>query len=66
VRPILARVFSGTVWLFAGWVGFTGVMHGEEANTNDMKTIEGSVWYCERMALPPDAEIRIPGDALTK
>jgi putative lipoprotein len=59
VRPILARVFSGTVWLFAGWVGFTGVMHGEEANTNDMKTIEGSVWYRERMALPPNAEIHI-------
>jgi putative lipoprotein len=58
-RPILARVFLGTVWLFAAGIGFTGVTYGEDTDTDAMKTIEGSVWYRERMALPPNAEIHI-------
>ena len=56
---ILARVFSAAFWFFVSGICFTGVTYGEDANTNDMKAIEGSVWYRERMALPPNAEIRI-------
>ena len=59
MRRILARVFSAAFWFFVSGICFTGVTYGEDANTNDMKAIEGSVWYRERMALPPNAEIRI-------
>ncbi len=31
----------------------------EDRETQGMKTIEGSVWYRERMALPPTAEVQI-------
>jgi putative lipoprotein len=58
-RPILARVFSAAFRLFVAGIGFTGVAYGEDANTNEMKTIEGSVGYRERIALPPNAEIHI-------
>ena len=59
MRWVLSRVFSAAFWLFVSGIGYTGVTYGEGANTNGMKTIEGSVWYRERMALPPNAEIRI-------
>jgi len=59
VRQIPARVFIRAVWLLAAGICVTGVTHGEDVNTNDMKTIEGSVIYRERVALPPDAEIHI-------
>lgn len=59
MRPILARVFTGSVWLFAAGIGIPGVAYGEDADTGGMKTIEGRVGYRERLALPPNAEIHI-------
>ena len=59
MRRILARVFSAAFWLFVSGISFTGVTYGEDTDTDGMKTIEGSVWYRERMALPPNAEIHI-------
>ena len=59
LRPIFAWVFSAAFWLFVSGIGFTGVTYGEGAITNGMKTIEGSVGYRERMALPPNAEIHV-------
>jgi putative lipoprotein len=59
MRLMLARLFSGAVWLLAAGTGITGIAYGEDVNTNDTSTIEGSIWYRERMALPPNAEIHI-------
>jgi putative lipoprotein len=59
MRPILAQVFSSIVWLLAAGTCITGVAYGEDVSANGMKTIEGSVWYRERMALPPNAVIHI-------
>jgi putative lipoprotein len=51
-------------WLSMAWtiiIGFllAGAAHGETRETDGMKTIVGSVWYRERMLLPPNAEILI-------
>jgi putative lipoprotein len=59
MRPILAQVFSSIVWLLAAGMCSTGVAYGKDVSAIGMKTIEGSVWYRERMALPPNAEIHI-------
>jgi putative lipoprotein len=59
VRAILAQAFSASASLFAAGSCLAVVAYGADADMNDMKTIEGSVWYRERMALPPDAEIHI-------
>jgi putative lipoprotein len=59
MRPVLAKVFSSVVWLLAAGMCATGVAYGEDVTAMGMKTIEGSVWYRERMALPPNAEIHI-------
>jgi putative lipoprotein len=59
MRPILAWLFSAAFWLSAAGSGITGIAYGQGVNTNDMNTIEGSVWYRERMVLPPNAEIHI-------
>jgi putative lipoprotein len=59
VRAILAQAFSASAWLFAAGICFAGVAYGDDADMNDVKTIEGSVWYRERMALPPNAEIHV-------
>jgi len=59
MRPILARLISGAVWLLAAGTGISGIAYGEDVNTHDMNTIEGSIWYRKRMALPPNAEIHV-------
>jgi putative lipoprotein len=59
VRAIPARAFSASVWLFAAGICFAGAAYGEDVDRNDMKTVEGNVWYRERMALPPNAEIHV-------
>jgi putative lipoprotein len=59
MRWVIARVFSAAFWLFVSGIGYTGVTYGEDTDRDGMKTIEGHVWYRERMPLPPDAEIRI-------
>ena len=59
MKQIVAHMISGAVWLFIAGLVFTGITYGEDADRNDMETIEGSVWYRERMALPPHAEIHV-------
>jgi hypothetical protein len=49
MRRVLARVFSAAFWLFVAGIFLTGVTYGEDTDTDGMKTIEGSVWYRERM-----------------
>lgn len=46
-------------WLLI--IGFllVGAAHSEDRETDGMKTIVGTVWYRERMLLPPNAEILI-------
>jgi putative lipoprotein len=51
--------FSRAVWLFVFACVVAEVAYGEDADMSDMKTIEGSIWYRERMALPSNAEIRV-------
>jgi len=51
-------------WLRMAWlliIGFliSGIAHSEIMETDGMNTIVGSVWYRERMLLPPNAEILI-------
>jgi uncharacterized lipoprotein YbaY len=55
VKQMVARMISGAVWLFVAGLSITGITYAEDAGVNDMKMIEGSVWYRERMALPPNA-----------
>lgn len=59
MKQMIVRAFSTTAWLLV--VGFllAALACGKDAGMDDMKTIEGRVWYRERMALPPDAEIQI-------
>jgi len=59
MKQMIARALSSTAWLFVFGFILADLAVGEDADMNDMKTIEGSVWYRERMALPADAEIRI-------
>jgi putative lipoprotein len=53
------RTTSGAAFLFAVALAVAGVARGERQEDAGMKTIEGNVWYRERMALPPNAEIRV-------
>ena len=46
-------------WLFIIGMLLTGAAHSENKETDGMNTIVGSVWYRERMLLPPNAEILI-------
>jgi putative lipoprotein len=50
---------NGAAWLLAFALVVTSYVCGAEREACGMKTIEGSVWYRERMALPPNAEIRV-------
>lgn len=59
MKQSLVRAFSSAVCLIISGICFTALAYGKGADTNDMKTIEGSVWYRERMVLPPNAEIQI-------
>ena len=59
MKQILAHTISGAVWLFVFGFFHAALAYGEDADMNDMKIIEGSVWYRERIALPPHAEILV-------
>jgi putative lipoprotein len=59
MKQVIANAFSSAGWLFVFCFFLAALAHGEEAGMNDMKTIEGSIWYRERMALPPNAEIHV-------
>jgi len=45
-------------------MGCAAVM--SQVESPNMKTIEGSVWYRERMLLPPEAEVRVTLEDVTK
>jgi putative lipoprotein len=52
----------GTVfrrWFLAVTVTLAGVVHAGEPGSGNAQTIDGSIWYRERIALPPGAEIRV-------
>jgi putative lipoprotein len=53
------RTTSGAAFLFAVALAVAGVARGERQEGTGMKTIEGHVWYRERIALPPNAEILV-------
>ena len=59
MKPNLVRAFSSAAWLVVAAFSTVVPADGEGAGTNDMKTIEGSVFYRERMMLPPNAEITV-------
>ena len=46
-------------WFLAVTVTLAGVVHAGGPGSGNVKTIEGSIWYRERIALPPSAEIRV-------
>jgi putative lipoprotein len=45
--------------LFAVALFSAGVVHAGDQKADAMETIEGSIWYRERIALPPNAEIQV-------
>jgi putative lipoprotein len=45
--------------LFAVALFSAGVVHAGDQEADGMETIEGSIWYRERIALPPGAEIHV-------
>ena len=46
-------------WFLAVTVTLAGVVHAGGPGSGNAETIEGSIWYRERIALPPSAEIRV-------
>jgi putative lipoprotein len=46
-------------WFLAVTVTLAGVVHSGEPGSGKVETLEGSIWYRERIALPPSAEIRV-------
>jgi len=59
MRRSFARALTSAVWLVVSGACLTALAYGESAGTNEMKTVDGSVWYRERMMLPPNAEITV-------
>jgi putative lipoprotein len=59
MKPNLVRVFSSAVWLVVAGFCTTALADSDVVGTNEMKTIEGSVFYRERIMLPPNAEITV-------
>jgi putative lipoprotein len=59
MASIFLRATSGAAFLFVVALFVAGVARGAGQDVTGMKTIEGSVLYRERMALPPNAEIRV-------
>ena len=46
-------------WFLAVTVTLAGVVHAGGPGSGNVEAIEGSIWYRERIALPPSAEIRV-------
>ena len=46
-------------WFLAVTVTLAGVVYAGGPGSGNSETIEGSIWYRERIALPPSAEIRV-------
>jgi len=59
MASVFVRATSGATFLFVVALFVAGFARGEGQEGTGMKTIEGNVWYRERMALPPNAEIRV-------
>jgi putative lipoprotein len=66
MKPDIGQAFSIAVWLIIAGLCLSALEYSEAAGTNAMKTIEGSVWYRERMMLPPDAEITVSLEDVSK
>jgi len=49
----------GISWLLVLALFVTSHVCSAEREAGGMKTIEGTIWYRERMALPPNAQIRV-------
>ena len=46
-------------WVLASTGTLAGVVHAGGPGSGNVEAIEGSIWYRERIALPPSAEIRV-------
>jgi len=59
MRQKNTRSWQRMAWILIIGFLFTGAAHSENRETDGMNMIVGSVWYRERMLLPPNAEILI-------
>jgi len=66
MKPNFTKTFSSVVWLVFSGFCLTAPAYGEGADASDMKTIEGHVLYRERMMLPPNAEITVTLEDVSK
>jgi len=59
MASVFVRTTSGAAFLFVVALFLAGFARGEGQEVTGMKTIGGKVFYRERIALPPNAEIRV-------
>lgn len=59
-----SRPWTALLGLISLLVG--GTAHAGDPETSSMKTVEGSIWYRERMGLPPNAEILVTLENLAR
>lgn len=59
MKSALIQAIRGTARLLVFTLFLTGYARGEVQEPSGMGQIEGSVWYQERTALPPNAEILV-------
>ncbi len=65
-EQIRARAFSSAIWVIVAGFCLTALAYCEGADASDMKTIKGHVLYRERMMLPPNAEITVTLEDVSK
>jgi putative lipoprotein len=66
MKPKAVWAFSSAVWLVVAGFWLVVLADDKGAGTNEMKTIKVSVWYRERMMLPPNAEITVSLEDVSK
>ena len=58
-KTALVSSARGAAWSLVSALLLASDACGDAGEANGMKTIEGSIWYRERIALPPNAEILV-------
>ncbi len=66
MKSALVQTTRRTAWLLIFTLFTTGYAWGEEREPGGMKRIEGSILYRERMMLPPNAEITVTLEDVSK
>jgi putative lipoprotein len=66
MKSALVQTTRRTAWLLIFTLFTMGYAWGEEREPSDMKTIEGRVFYRERMMLPPNAGITVTLEDVSK